>query len=39
MKLKVCNTYKHNALLGAMNTFQGKSILRELGKVYGPPKA
>ena len=32
-------TYKHTALLGAMNTFQGKSILRELGKVYGLPKA
>jgi len=31
-------TYKHTALLGAMNTFQGKSILRELGKVYGLPK-
>jgi len=29
---------KHTALLGAMNTFQGKSILRELGKVYGLPK-
>jgi len=28
----------HTALLGAMNTFQGKSILRELGKVYGLPK-
>ena len=32
-------TYKHTALLGAMNTFQGKSILRELGKVYGLPRA
>jgi error-prone DNA polymerase len=32
-------TYKHTALLGAMNTFQGKSIIRELGKVYGLPKA
>ncbi len=30
--------HKHTALLGAMNTFQGKSILRELGKVYGLPK-
>jgi len=29
---------KHTALLGAMNTFQGKSIVRELGKVYGLPK-
>ena len=30
---------KHTALLGAMNTFKGKSIVRELGKVYGLPKA
>jgi len=30
--------HRHTALLGAMNTFQGKSILRELGKVYGLPK-
>lgn len=29
---------KYTALLGAMNTFQGKSIIRELGKVYGLPK-
>ncbi len=29
---------KYTALLGAMNTFQGKSIVRELGKVYGLPK-
>lgn len=28
----------HTALLGSMVTFQGKSILRELGKVYGLPK-
>jgi len=28
----------HTALLGAMSTFKGKSILRELGKVYGLPK-
>ncbi len=28
----------HTALLGATNTFQGKSIIRELGKVYGLPK-
>ena len=27
------------ALLGAMNTFQDSSIVRELGKVYGMPKA
>ena len=30
---------KYTALLGAMNTFQGKSIVRELGKVYGLPKS
>ncbi len=30
--------YKHTALLGATSTFKGKSILRELGKVYGLPK-
>ncbi|MBN2520985.1 MAG: DNA polymerase III subunit alpha, partial [Bacteroidales bacterium] len=29
---------KHTALLGAMSTFAGKSIYRELGKVYGLPK-
>jgi len=29
---------QHTALLGAMSTFKGKSILRELGKVYGLPK-
>ena len=29
----------HTALLGAMSTFQGRSILRELGKVHGLPKA
>lgn len=29
---------RHAALLGAMVTFQGRSILRELGKVYGLPK-
>jgi DNA polymerase-3 subunit alpha len=29
---------EHTALLGAMSTFKGKSILRELGKVYGLPK-
>ncbi len=28
----------HTALLGAMSTFKGKSILRELGKVFGLPK-
>ncbi|HAH58242.1 MAG TPA: DNA polymerase III subunit alpha, partial [Bacteroidales bacterium] len=30
---------EHTALLGAMSTFKGKSILRELGKVMGLPKA
>ncbi len=30
--------HKHTALLGATSTFKGKSILRELGKVYGLPK-
>lgn len=31
--------HKHTALLGTMSTFLGKSIIRELGKVYGLPKA
>jgi DNA-directed DNA polymerase III PolC len=30
--------YGHTALLGAMSTFRGKSIVRELGKVHGLPK-
>lgn len=30
--------YNHTALLGTMNTFRGKSIVRELGKVHGLPK-
>jgi error-prone DNA polymerase len=29
---------KHTALLGSYVTFQGKSIIRELGKVFGLPK-
>lgn len=29
----------HTALMGAMSTFRSRSILRELGKVYGLPKA
>lgn len=29
----------HIALLGAMSTFRSRSILRELGKIYGLPKA
>jgi len=29
---------KHTALLGATSTFKGKSVIRELGKVYGLPK-
>lgn len=31
--------HKHTALLGAMSTFKDKSIIREMGKVYGLPKA
>jgi len=30
---------RHAALLGATSTFRGRSIYRELGKVYGLPKA
>jgi DNA polymerase-3 subunit alpha len=30
--------YRHTALLGTINTFKGKSIIRELGKVHGLPK-
>lgn len=30
---------EHTALLGAMSTFKGRSILRELSKVYGLPKS
>jgi len=30
--------HKHTALLGAMSTFKGNSIYRELGKVQGLPK-
>ncbi len=29
---------KHTALLGTINTFRGKSIVRELGKIHGLPK-
>jgi len=29
---------KHTALLATYNTFKGKSIIRELGKVFGLPK-
>jgi len=28
----------HTALLGTINTFRGKSIIRELGKIHGLPK-
>jgi DNA polymerase-3 subunit alpha len=31
--------HKHVALMGAMSTFRDSSIIRELGKVYGLPKA
>lgn len=30
--------YLHTSLLGTINTFRGKSIVRELGKVHGLPK-
>lgn len=30
---------EHTALMGAMGTFRDRSILRELGKVYGLPKS
>ncbi len=30
---------RHTALMGAMSTFRSKSIIRELGKIYGLPKA
>lgn len=30
---------KHTALMGAMSTFKDRSIIRELGKVYGLPKS
>lgn len=30
--------YSHTALLGTINTFRDKSIIRELGKVHGLPK-
>src|SRR5690554_3650771 len=29
---------EHTALMGAMGTFRDRSIIRELGKVYGLPK-
>ncbi|MDR3006509.1 MAG: DNA polymerase III subunit alpha [Sphingobacterium sp.] len=37
----IFNKYEHGhvALMGAMSTFRSRSILRELGKVYGLPKA
>ena len=37
----VLNRYgrDHTALLATYNTFKGKSIIRELGKVFGLPKA
>ena len=36
----IFNRYQtgHTALMGAMSTFRSRSILRELGKVYGLPK-
>lgn len=37
----IFNRYQsgHTALMGATSTFRSRSILRELGKVYGLPKA
>lgn len=37
----IFNKYQtgHTALMGAMSTFRSRSILRELGKVYGLPKS
>ena len=32
-------TTRHTALLGSMSTFRDRSVYRELGKVYGLPKA
>ncbi len=29
--------WKHTALVGAYSTFQGRSVIRELGKVFGMP--
>jgi len=29
--------YNHTALVGAYNTFQGRAVVRELGKVFGMP--
>jgi len=31
--------YEYTALLATYNTFKGKSVIRELGKVFGLPKA
>ena len=37
----VFNRYQHGhtALMGAMSTFRSRAIVRELGKIYGLPKA
>lgn len=34
----IFKTYENAALMGAMGTFRDRSILRELGKIYGLPK-
>lgn len=34
----IFKTYENTALMGAMGTFRDRSILRELGKIYGLPK-
>ncbi len=31
--------HEHTALLGTINTFRDRSVIRELGKVYGLPKS
>jgi DNA-directed DNA polymerase III PolC len=35
----IFSKYPNTALLGAMSTFRGRSIIRELGKIYGLPKS
>jgi error-prone DNA polymerase len=34
----IFNTFQNTALLGTYNTFQLRSVVRELGKVFGMPK-
>lgn len=35
----IFETYPHTALLGTMNSFKDKAIIREIGKVMGLPKS